>query len=159
MKFKTKIFITCGHWKSQGTYSKSRVPAPASWTHFTGNKSILGLFWVTPCVRALQAASAPHCSLTDAASREWSQTGDAPLSMGLVNLIQLVKKTYFCLDVHCVPITTKISSSAGRKGSPVLSSSLKKLEFKFKKYFTVAPLNWWTSRKVDFLDTDSFYNF
>lgn len=134
MKFKAKIFITCGHRKSQGIYSKSRVPAPASQSHFPGNKSFLGLFWETTCVRALQAASAPHYGITDTAGRERNLSHPPTSlgmfcvgSMGLMNLMQLVKKGHFCADLHFVLIATKISSSAGRKGSPVFTSSLKKL--------------------------------
>lgn len=73
----------------------------------------------------------PGCyGLTDPAQRGGSLShppGDAPLSMGHVNLTQLLTKGYLCAGVHPMLVATNISSSAGRKGSPVLTSSLKKL--------------------------------
>lgn len=64
MKFKAKDLTTCGHWKSQGICSKSRVPALASQTYFAVRSGAWGSHGTPLQVGALRATPAPCCNLT-----------------------------------------------------------------------------------------------
>lgn len=96
--------------------------------HFAGNSRILGLVWGTSSGQGSRLLQ-PYRSYTEGRESQppTHPPGDAPLSMDHVNLRQLLTKSYVCAGVHPVLVAISISSSIGRKASPMLTSSLKKL--------------------------------